>query len=178
MQSFKFSTALVRFYLKGQLSVDLSVVHLQLPQSLLGIFPVGVHKEAISLKHISSVKRNFIIAGRLCLFGLGFVAFGLFAEPYFPIQIVQAHPMELGILLRLAVVLGIVMVLASFSHVVYIEKDGRDIAWTMPFYEGKKARDIESVLTVKLYDDADKTDLGLHGFKQTGSSRPPELNQP
>lgn len=71
----------------------------------------------------------------------------------------------------LVIGLGILVVVASMRHVIAIEKAGRDAAMTMPIYEGGKAKRVVEALTQGMYQDANKTDLGLHG--NPGFGQPP-----
>ncbi len=59
METIKFITSLLTFYMKGEIAVEQNFVRLKDPNSILGLIPLGAKKESIAINHISSTQSNF-----------------------------------------------------------------------------------------------------------------------
>lgn len=53
---YEFPVSFLCFYLKGKVQIDSDFVHYKIPNTILGLIPMGASEESIPLKSISNVK--------------------------------------------------------------------------------------------------------------------------
>lgn len=66
METIRYMTSLLTFYLKGEIQQEQNFVNVKKPNTILGVIPLGAKKESIPVTHLASVESNFkLIFGRL-----------------------------------------------------------------------------------------------------------------
>lgn len=59
METIRYITSLLTFYMKGEISVEQNFVKFKDPNSILGLIPLGSKKENIPINQIASTQSNF-----------------------------------------------------------------------------------------------------------------------
>ncbi len=59
MNTIKYMTGLLTFYLKGEISTDQNFLKLKLPNTILALIPLGAKNDSIPVQQLSSVSSNF-----------------------------------------------------------------------------------------------------------------------
>ena len=77
METIKFMTSLLTFYLKGEIKQEQNFIRLKCPNTILTFIPLGSHKESIPINQIASVEtsfklifKNFIVGVIAAIIGL------------------------------------------------------------------------------------------------------------
>ena len=136
MKSFSFSVSLVRAWLRGRITIDDSLVHFSLPHTIFWIIPLGIHRESVPLKNISSVRDSFSVSTSQVIIGIVVMCFTLF-------DITHEHG---AFFIFFLFFFGIALVLDTFRVIIVVEKSGQPLAIRLPFYEMNKARQITATL--------------------------------
>ncbi len=78
MQTIKFMTSLLTFYMKGEIKHEQNAIKLKSPNTILGFIPLGAQKATLPVPQIASVDASFrlllptLLAGLfMCIVGLG-----------------------------------------------------------------------------------------------------------
>lgn len=59
METVKYITSLFTFYLKGEISSEQNFVRFKVPNTILGLIPLGAKKDNVAINQISSTQTNF-----------------------------------------------------------------------------------------------------------------------
>lgn len=59
METIRYITSLLTFYMKGEISVEQNFIKFKDPNSILGLIPLGSKKENIPINQIASTQSNF-----------------------------------------------------------------------------------------------------------------------
>lgn len=82
MNTIRYMTGLLTFYLKGEISTDGNFLTLKIPNTILGLIPLGSKKDSVPVNQLSMVSSNFkmkifrfLIGAIICIVGfVGFVS--------------------------------------------------------------------------------------------------------
>ena len=85
METIKYITSLLTFYLKGEISSEQNFITFKEPNTILGIIPLGARKESVAIDQIASTQTNMKMKFGKLLLGLliCFVALVSFFESFF-----------------------------------------------------------------------------------------------
>ena len=70
MESVKYITSLLTFYLKGEISSEQNFVKFKEPNTILGLIPLGAKKESVAINQISSTQTNMKLKFGKLLIGI------------------------------------------------------------------------------------------------------------
>ena len=59
MEKITFMTSLLTFYLKGVISRDKNFIKFRIPNTILGLIPLGSSKKTVAVNQIASVDTDF-----------------------------------------------------------------------------------------------------------------------
>ena len=59
METVKYITSLFTFYLKGEISSEQNFIRFKVPNTILGLIPLGAKKDNVAINQISSTQTNF-----------------------------------------------------------------------------------------------------------------------
>ena len=77
METIRYITSLLTFYLKGEIGQDQNFLNLKKPNTILGLIPLGCKKESVPVTQLSSVESNFKVHTKSFLIGLLLTLLGL-----------------------------------------------------------------------------------------------------
>lgn len=77
MEKITFMSALLTFYLKGEISMDEAFLRLKIPNTILGFIPLGSKVNNIPVDHIATVDTNFSLDFKNFLIGVIVAGLGL-----------------------------------------------------------------------------------------------------
>lgn len=161
MQTITFITSYLTFYLKGEISGDQKFLNLKIPNTILGLIPLGAKKESMPRQHIASVHTDFrlsffslIVGAFLALLGLGFLCSG---------------DIVLGIILA---AVGILMVLGAFQTTLIIMTTASEIK-TVSFiiFEKSKAELAKNEILALISTHLDDTNIREQTDRTIDASR-------
>lgn len=109
MQTVRYMTSLLTFYLKGQFEFENNFVKFSCPNTFLTLIPLGAKKQSIPINQISSVSTSFKVLAKPLLVGIieALIGLGCFGDSFL-----------LGLILLL---LGIATIINSFQTSMKIE---------------------------------------------------------
>lgn len=70
MKTITFMTSLLIFYLKGEISGDKNFIKFRIPNTILGLIPLGSSKKTIAVNQIASVDTDFRLKFKQLLLGI------------------------------------------------------------------------------------------------------------
>ena len=146
MQSISYTTSILTFYLKGELSLDRNFLVLKNPNTLLKLIPLGTKTESIPVDQLSSVSSNFKLRFGTLLKGFILAAIGLYLLTEYPL---------LGLLLSLV---GVNTGITAFETVLLIRTtsaSGRRIPFLI--FERDQAALAEAQIRGMISDRLDDT---------------------
>lgn len=76
METVKYITSILTFYLKGEISADANFIKFKEPNTILGLIPLGAKKESIPINQISSTQTNFKLKIGKLLIGIFILILG------------------------------------------------------------------------------------------------------
>ncbi len=76
MDSIKYMTSLLTFYLKGEIKSEQNFISFKNPNTILGLIPLGSKKEKIAINQIASTETNFKLKFLKLLIGIGIACAG------------------------------------------------------------------------------------------------------
>ena len=76
MQTIQYITSLLTFYLKGEISLEQNFVKFKMPNTILGLIPLGA-KESVPINQLSVVESNFQVKLKRLIIGAVVVIIGL-----------------------------------------------------------------------------------------------------
>lgn len=149
MYSVNFSISLLLFWLKGKVEVDSRFVKINIPNTILGVVPLGSDQQNIPLKNISSatISSRFyflriIIGVIIMLLGLGSMG----------------DSFLLGLIF---LIIGFAIAGGGIQTTLEIQRAGNPYQINVPFYEKSKVQELNDAIHSALVADTDKTDLNL-----------------
>ncbi len=80
MESIRYTTSLFTFYLKGEINSEKNFINFKVPNTILGLIPLGTKKDSMAIHNIASTSTSFklklgkMLLGVLAVF-LGFALF-------------------------------------------------------------------------------------------------------
>lgn len=77
METIKYMTSLLTFYLKGEIRQEQNFVNLKKPNTILKLIPLGAKKESIPVSQLASVESNFKLYFKRFLLGVIIAILGL-----------------------------------------------------------------------------------------------------
>lgn len=82
MNTIKYMTGLLTFYLKGEISTDQNFLKLKIPNTILALIPLGARKDNIPVQQVATVSSSFRLLFKRLLAGLALLILGivLFSE--------------------------------------------------------------------------------------------------
>ncbi len=132
MEKIRFMTSLLTFYLKGEISKKDNFVSLKIPNTILGLIPLGARTENIPINQISLVGTSFhLLVGRLLL--------GLIAA------LIGLSVIENSFIFAIIMILvGVLTVINSFQTIFTVDlTSGRNITLSFVIFEKSKAAQAE-----------------------------------
>lgn len=151
----KFTKYLFTPWLIGSIQISLKDIKICIPNTTLGIFPLGNKMHLIPLRNISCVSLNTSYKLKIIVTGL--------------VELLLAFILKFGfggILAELAVAFlvfsGIYSILSGFQTSLCIQRSGNDLYFRIPInYRGKIRKAVDEINKALDYE-ADKTDLNIH----------------
>ncbi len=70
MKTITYMTGLLTFYLKGEISTDQNFLRLKIPNTILGMIPLGSRKDNLPVNQVASVTSSFKVLFKRLLVGL------------------------------------------------------------------------------------------------------------
>lgn len=131
MKTITYMTGLLTFYLKGEISTDQNFLKLKVPNTILGLIPLGAKKYSIPVQQLASVSSNFDLNFKRFLAGviICLVALGMFSSS-----------LLLGLILLLW---GASTVITSFGIELEVETTG-GTEYQVPFLIFEKAKALQA----------------------------------
>lgn len=80
MESVRYMSSLLTFYLKGEIRQEQNFVNLKKPNTILGLIPLGAQKTSIPVTQLSSVESNFKLHFGLLILGIIIAMAGLVGD--------------------------------------------------------------------------------------------------
>ncbi len=84
MQTIRYMTSLLTFYLKGEIQQEQNFVNLKKPNTILGLIPLGAKKDSIPVTQLASVESSFNLHFGRLLIGviIAIVGFSMLADSF------------------------------------------------------------------------------------------------
>lgn len=146
MEKIRFMTSLLTFYLKGEISSQDNFVLLKIPNTILGLIPLGARTENIPINQISLVGSSFhLLVGRFLL-GLIAALIGL--------SVIGSS----FIFAVIMILVGVLIVLNSFQTIFTVDlTSGRNITLSFVIFEKSKATQAEQEINRIISERIDDT---------------------
>lgn len=159
METIKFMTSLLTFYMKGEIKHEQKFIKLRIPNTILTFIPLGAKKESIPIEQISSASTNFKLRLKNFLIGVLLALVGFF--------MLFGKTFLIGLILLL---IGASNVINSFQTELVIDLTSGK-RWTIYFliFEKSKAEQAEERIERLISNRYDATDVGMHTEKQTAA---------
>lgn len=127
MESIKFITTYLTFYMKGEIKQEKNFIKFVIPNSFLTFIPLGSHKKSIAINQISSVDTSFSLIFKNLVIGVIEVLIGF-------------GTISSGIIGILILLLGLLTILNSFQTVLAVSLTSGE-RFIIPFiiFEKQKA---------------------------------------
>ena len=146
METIRFMTSLILFYLKGKFVFEQNFVKIKTPNTLLGLIPLGSHKSTLPVNQLSSVESNFRVRFGRFLLGIVFSVLGI-------LLISKSFIVTLVLLL-----IGVNAILSSFETHLTVKLTSGDVKKFEFFvFEKKKADMIEDNINKLISNRMDDT---------------------
>lgn len=151
---FVFSTSILMFWIKGKIEIDSRFVNVEIPNTVLGIFPLGKKRDSVPVHTISNLQIDNSFKMKPILIGLFllFISFGMLGDSFF------------GGLILGAISLGISG--SGILTTLTFDKSGSKQAISVPFFEAKKLEAAQTEIYSLISNSADGRDLGLYFEKK------------
>lgn len=153
LETIKFITSYLTFYLKGSVEFTNDNVTAQVPNTILGLIPLGHYKRVLDVSHITSTASEFRLDFKSLIIGivLTFIGFCCLGAQ------------DIGFWMLLLMLFGINMVLNAFIAYVAINMDSGEMqVIPLIIFERKKADqivdNINKMLSARKYD----TNVRIH----------------
>lgn len=145
MNRITFMTSLLTSYLKGEISGDKNFIKFRIPNTILGLIPLGAEKITISVEQIASVDTDFRLKFKQLLFGIILAILSLE---------IMSNSIIYGVLV---LIFGILTILNSFqTELVVSTTSGDAIVVMFVIFEKIKAEEaadmINSLISGRIND--------------------------
>ena len=133
MNTITYITSFLTFYMKGEIKHEKNFVKFKIPNTILGLIPLGAHNKTVAINQISSVANDFRLLFKNLLIGIVevMIAFALFGNSFIA-----------GLIFLL---LGVLTVLNSFQTVLVLNlTSGEQLAISFIIFEKAKALEAET----------------------------------
>ena len=133
MESIRFMTSLILFYLKGEFSFDQNFVKIKVPNTILALIPLGSQKVSLPVNQLSSVESSFSLKLKRLIVGLivTVLGFNTFSESF--------------LLALILLVVGLNAVITSFETELSVQLTSGDVKTVMfLIFEKKTAEKVEN----------------------------------
>ena len=150
MNSIKFMTSIIFFWLKGKIEWDSNFLKLKVPNTLFGILPLGAFKKSIPINQISSVVTDFSLAIKNIIVGVILAFLGLIF-------------VDSSVLIMLILMIaGVVKIIDAFQTVMGVTLTSGEVVG-VPFiiFEKKKAEEVSDALNRLISARMDDTNTRL-----------------
>lgn len=77
MKRFTYMTSILTFYIRGEIKIEQNIVSFKVPNTILGIIPLGYKCDSMAINQISSVSSSFKLNLKAFLVGLIVIILGL-----------------------------------------------------------------------------------------------------
>ena len=102
MQKIEFTTSLLTFYLKGSIEGDEHFINFKVPNTILGMIPLGARTDNLATNQISSTTTNFKLQIKQLLIGLFIFLLGIdLLNDSFIIALIAKYKLLSGIFLSI-----------------------------------------------------------------------------
>ena len=142
------------FWIKGKIEVDSRFVNVEIPNTVLGIFPLGKKRDSLPVHTISNLQIDIAIKIKPILIGL-FLLFASFAM--------------LGDSVFAGLLFGVISLEIAGSGILTtltFDKSGSKQVISVPFFEAKKLEAAQTEIYSLISNSADGRDLGLYFEKK------------
>lgn len=144
METIKFMTSFLTFYMKGEIRQEKNFIKFAIPNTILTFIPLGSHKKTIAINQIASVDNDFSLLFKNLLIGIVEVLIGF-----------ATIASGVGIIILL---LGVLTILNSFQTVLVLNlTSGEVIAVPFIIFEKAKAEQAESSINALISGRLDDT---------------------
>ncbi len=165
MTTIHFITGLMTFYLKGEISKDDNFIYLKMPNTILGVIPLGRIEKQLMVNQIASTSVGFRLILRNLIIGLVEFILGL---------LLWQSPL-IGFLV---ILLGIATMIGAFQTTLVLNlTSGERIDICFLVFEKKKAYDAVNMINEAIYKRIDDTNTRkvaewqTEKFRDIGNSR-------
>ncbi|MGB4985418.1 MAG: hypothetical protein WBO70_06565 [Erysipelotrichaceae bacterium] len=162
MKKFTYMSSLLTFYLKGSVEIETNKVVTEVPNTVLGLIPLGKTKGNIAIDQIAAVDTSFHLDIKGFIIGILFIAFGV----YF---IKQGGFDPSAILVTLIFSgIGLMRCISALETILLIEKtSGAHFGILFVVFEKQKAFEICEIINEKIDDRLKDTNVRVHTTENT-----------
>ncbi|MFV0479200.1 MAG: hypothetical protein ACK5LZ_01315 [Anaerorhabdus sp.] len=156
MKTVTFASSLITYYLKGEVNVDQNFVKFKIPNTILGLIPLGQAQRTIPSNQISSVDSSFSLSIKEVLVGvlLFFVGLSL-----------SGDSVLWGLILMAA---GVAQIIGAFNTFVLVHTtSGGTLVLDFLIFEKNKVQEVEAMINNVISGRMDDTNVRTHTEKQT-----------
>ncbi len=159
MDSLRFMTSLLTFYMKGEIKFEQNFVKLKIPNTILALIPLGAHNQTISVAQIASVSTNFKLFFKSFLVGIIAAFIGLMFVGD------ENSSTLFGLVL---LIVGVGMVISSFQTALVIDTtSGESLILFFLIFEKSKAMKAADHINNLISQRLDDTNTRVHTENQT-----------
>lgn len=145
MEHITYMTSILTFYIRGKIKLEENMITFKVPNTILGVFPLGYKKDSIAINQIASVSTNFKLNLKAFLLGIVIIVLGL-------------------CLLKKAVIWAIILIALGFASIInsmptnftLATTSGKEINIKFLMFDAEKANyareEINMIITKRLDD--------------------------
>lgn len=149
-----FSTSLLVFWVKGKISIDSRFLKVKVPNTVMGVIPLGSKEDIIPLKTISNIQIDTTYKLAPLIIG-GFLAAS---------SVANIFNTGLGGLIFLAIYVAIAG--SGIRTTLTFDKSGSKQVVSAPFFEAKQLHAIKDEIYEKMMIHEDSRDLNMYFDKK------------
>ncbi len=154
MKKIKFTTSLLTFYLKGSIEGNEHFVNFQIPNTILGMIPLGSRTDNLATNQIASTTTNFKLQIKQLLIGLLVILFGI-----------DCMAENILISLILFAVGASTLVDAFECNLVVLTTSGQSLLIDFLIFEKEKAIEASQEINTLIAERIDDTNVRVHTDK-------------
>lgn len=159
MDSIQFATSYLTFYLKGEVAFAEDHIGVRIPNTILGLIPLGSEQRTLDIKHIVAVSNNFRIKIGQLLIGISLAPLVLAA----PLCLLDGEPVGFSINCLIVGCLGILLALNSLQTTITIAlASSQTVVLPLVIFEKGKAALIEQGINELLAARTYATNVRAH----------------
>ena len=160
METIVFMTSIITFYLKGEISQEQNFVKFKIPNTILGLIPLGAGCENIPITQISAVGTNFHLKFSYFIIGLITAFIGM--------SVIKSS-IIFGLLM---LIIGVLVVICSFQCFLVTDlTSGRVIVISFVIFEKSKAEYAAAQINALVSNRIDDTNVRVHTDREIEDSR-------